>query len=313
MKAKFLSLSSVVLLLSSTLPGVAATYSFGGVEGCGTPDNGSHQRSFGDHSGEISDGGFEYTATNSGYGSCTSQVATRIGAGYVGASGAVLGYSGFVQSTSTANYQVDIESDPGSGDRLIPVALTFDATGSLYHRVTVDPEVTVFSPNFTSRLEFRVNAYYADDDTRVIANAGTIASIRRNDNRVYNLTTEMESVAEQLELRIDAFDTSRDLLLEFMIAGRTTGPYQASYNNFPIADYVTGTASFDAMNTLSFAKTGQAISLPDGFSANSIGAGVVNGYWSDPRIAIAPIPVPAAGFLLLSAVCGLRIIRRRKS
>ncbi len=84
------------------------------------------------------------------------------------------------------------------------------------------------------------------------------------------------------------------------------------------AGVVGGTDSFaaatlNAMNTLSFSKSGPAFILPDGLTVNAPELNIFNNQWIDPRVTVTPsaVPLPAGLPLLLAALGTFGLIRRR--
>lgn len=71
-------------------------------------------------------------------------------------------------------------------------------------------------------------------------------------------------------------------------------------------------STLNALNTLSFSKTGPAFVLPDGFTVNAPELNIFNNQWIDPRVTVTPaaVPLPAALPLLLAALGALGLIRR---
>ena len=68
----------------------------------------------------------------------------------------------------------------------------------------------------------------------------------------------------------------------------------------------------DASNTLSFNTEGPAFLLPEGFTINAPELNIFDNMWIDPRITneVAPVPLPAAGYLMLIGLLGMRVLRR---
>lgn len=84
------------------------------------------------------------------------------------------------------------------------------------------------------------------------------------------------------------------------------------------AGVVGGTDSFasatlNAMNTLSFSKSGPAFILPDGLTVNAPELNIFNNQWIDPRVIVTPpaVPLPSGWPLLLAALGAFGLIRRR--
>jgi hypothetical protein len=73
-------------------------------------------------------------------------------------------------------------------------------------------------------------------------------------------------------------------------------------------------ATLNAMNTMSFSKSGPAFILPDGLTINAPELNIFNNQWIDPRVVTPPVsavPLPAGLPLLLAGLGSLAWLRRK--
>lgn len=98
-------------------------------------------------------------------------------------------------------------------------------------------------------------------------------------------------------------DPSRDFSLSMSLFG------EARTSNFGRA---FGEASYDSFNSLSFVADAPAFNLPEGYTIFSSQLNIFDNRWIDPRIQpvdVAPVPLPAGGWMMLSAL-GLLVAGR---
>lgn len=69
----------------------------------------------------------------------------------------------------------------------------------------------------------------------------------------------------------------------------------------------------DFGSTMSFPTSGPVFGLADGYSANSVSAGIVDNVWTLTPVSVAAVPLPPAIFGLAGAMCLLARRRRTKS
>lgn len=101
-------------------------------------------------------------------------------------------------------------------------------------------------------------------------------------------------------------DPSRDFSLSMSLFG------DARTSNFGRA---FGEANYESFNSLSFVTDGPAFDLPEGYTIFSSQLNIFDNRWIDPRIQpvdVAPVPLPAGGWMMLSALGLLAAGRKAK-
>lgn len=242
--------------------------------------------------------------TESGPGGCSMAIAANVFGGGIGifASTATNPGGTFSATAQVAGFSrvTDIFITPEAGyigPFVVPVSLKMELEGHLRAEVrenarfvraagtSVNARLTLSGANGLGGTDF-VSSFARFDDSAGITSEGLAAK-----TLIGSLFTSINQ------------DIRRPMTIDFNFSGS--------------AGVVGGTDSFasarlNALNTLSFSKTGPAFILPDGLTVNAPELNIQNNRWIDPRVTVAPSPVPLpAGLpLLLAALGALGLIRR---
>ena len=98
-----------------------------------------------------------------------------------------------------------------------------------------------------------------------------------------------------------------DPTLYFAVSLELFGGSNINAGNTSVLGEGTGSSTVDALNTFSFATSGDVFDLPDGFSVNSVSANIV-----DNRF-VAVVPLPASVVLMISGLGTLLLGARKRS
>ena len=188
-----------------------------------------------------------------------------------------------------------------TGPFLIPVQVHAQIGGSLRGEVREDAQ-------FARAANASVNATVTLSGARGLGGSDSVFDSQRFDDSA-GITSEglaTKTLIGSLFASID-HDIRRPMTVNFSLSGG--------------AAVVGGTDSFasatlNAMNTLSFSKTGAAFILPNGLTVNAPELNIFNNRWVDPRVVTPPVstvPLPAGLPLLLAGLGTFGWLRRKQS
>jgi hypothetical protein len=215
------------------------------------------------------------------------------------------GYSttedGYAQAVSNTRYQLDIVTPQGfSGTVSMTMNIALDALMSVEQFNNSPFEVTA-AANLRATLQLQYN----DGSTWRSLNRIVDHNISATAERDTPVASDTLAVDETISFDNLTVDPTKDLFIRFGISGNIffSGESGRLYQT-------SGSASIDAMNTLSFAPNAFVFDQA-GVSITDAGVGIFNNQWVDPRTPTTPVPLPASGLLLLAGLGGLALMRRR--
>lgn len=235
-----------------------------------------------------------------GAGTCQAAIAAYAGAGGVGVlgtMGATPGPNGTVSAVSvaaTSAIDVYIIVPIGFSGGDIPVSVNTHLDGSV--SATLDPLGSAFRRNIGATLVATLNV-----------SGQTMTGLSRSSTLVRSasatatdlISGDAENLPEAGASSVINIDPTRPVEVRFKFDGRVShGLYGDS----------GGAAAFDALSSFSFALTGPALNLPDGFSAYSPGGEIVGN-----RFVPTAVPEPAIACLWLLGLGGLCLAACRRA